>query len=37
LGWHVHPLDDPDAHHPCDPVSFETFLTEVETIRFPPA
>ena len=35
LGWHVHPLDEPDAHDPCDPVSFETFLTEVETLRFP--
>lgn len=32
--WHVHPLDDPDAHDPCDPVSFETFLAEVEALRF---
>jgi len=36
LGWHVHPLDEPDAHHLCDPVSFETFLTEVEALRFSP-
>jgi hypothetical protein len=34
LGWHVHPLDNPDAHAPCDPLSFETFLTEVEALRF---
>ena len=37
MGWHVHPLDDPDSHHLCDPISFETFLAEVETLRFPPA
>lgn len=23
IGWHVHPWDDPNTHHPCDPVSFE--------------
>ena len=34
MGWHVHPFDDPNAHNPCDPVSFETFLAEVEAIRF---
>jgi hypothetical protein len=34
MGWHVHPLDDPDAHQLCDPISFETFLAEVETLRF---
>ena len=37
MGWHVHPFDDPDAHNACDPVSFETFLAEVEAIRFSPA
>jgi hypothetical protein len=25
------------SHHLCDPISFETFLTEVETLRFPSA
>jgi hypothetical protein len=33
----LHPLDNPDSHHLCDPISFETFLTEVETLRFPSA
>lgn len=37
MGWHVHPLDNPDSHHLCDPISFETFLAEVETLRFPSA
>jgi len=35
MGWHVHPLDDPQSHHPCDPASFEQFLAEVERFRFP--
>lgn len=34
MGWHVHPLDSPEAHHLCDPVSFDTFLAEVEALRF---
>lgn len=34
MGWHAHPIDDPTAHHRCKPVSFETFLAEVETLRF---
>jgi hypothetical protein len=34
MGWHVHPSDNPEAHHPCEPVSFETFLAEVEALRF---
>ena len=34
MGWHVHPPGDPNAHRPCAPVSFETFLTEVESLRF---
>jgi hypothetical protein len=37
MGWHVHPLDNPEAHLPCPPVAFETFLAEVETLRFSPA
>lgn len=35
MGWHVHPADNPLAHIPCDPVSFEAFLAEVEALRFP--
>lgn len=34
IGWHVHPPGNPEAHHACSPVSFETFLAEVEAIRF---
>lgn len=34
MGWHVHPFDTPEDHIPCDPVSFETFLSEVEAHRF---
>jgi hypothetical protein len=35
MRWHMHPLDSPEAHHPCDPISFEGFLAEVESLRFP--
>ena len=31
VGWHRHPLDDPDQHVPCAPVRFEEFLADVET------
>jgi hypothetical protein len=34
VGWHVHPWDDPDAHLPCAPISFEAFLSEVQSERF---
>ncbi len=34
MGWHVHPLENPKAHRRCKPVDFETFLAEVETLRF---
>ncbi len=34
MGWHLHPLDNPKAHRLCAPVSFETFLAEVETLYF---
>ena len=33
IGWHVHPLDDPGAHYPCEPASFEEFLADVEPLR----
>ncbi len=35
-GWHVHPPDNPQVHRPCDPVSFETFLNEIDSLRFHP-
>lgn len=34
IGWHVHPVDDPQAHRPCTPVSFEELLAEVVALRF---
>jgi hypothetical protein len=34
IGWHVHPPDNPGAHYPCEPVSFEAFLADVELLRF---
>ncbi len=34
MGWHMHPLNNPKAHHRCKQVSFETFLAEVEMLRF---
>jgi hypothetical protein len=34
IGWHLHPIDNPQAHHPCEPVSFEEFLAEVELLRY---
>lgn len=36
MGWHVHPVDAPDAHRPCAPVSFEQFLVEVTGLRYGP-
>lgn len=30
IDWHVHPFGNPQAHEPCSPVDFETFLREVE-------
>jgi hypothetical protein len=35
MGWHVHPLNDPQSHLPCSSVSFEEFLAEIEAIHFP--
>lgn len=29
MGWHVHPFENPEDHHPCSPTDFETFLKEV--------
>jgi hypothetical protein len=34
IGWHMHPLADPQAHHPCPAVTFEEFLAEIVTLRF---
>ncbi len=34
VGWHVHPWNDPAAHRPCPPISFEAFLSEVRAERF---
>ncbi|GBC78366.1 hypothetical protein HRbin08_01855 [bacterium HR08] len=34
MGWHVHPAENPETHKPCDPVSFEESLAEVEALRF---
>lgn len=31
MGWHRHPWQDPAQHIPCAPVSWETFLLDVET------
>ena len=30
IGWHVHPLELPDNHLPCDPTDLLSFLREVE-------
>ena len=30
MGWHKHPLANPDQHETCAPVSFNEFLAEVE-------
>ncbi|MBI3330060.1 MAG: hypothetical protein HYZ81_25550 [Nitrospinae bacterium] len=30
-GWHLHPFDDPDRHVPCDAMSLESFLQQVDT------
>ena len=29
-GWHLHPFDNPESHHPCEEMSFESFLRQVE-------
>jgi hypothetical protein len=29
-GWHIHPFDSPESHHPCAEMSFEDFLRQVE-------
>jgi hypothetical protein len=29
-GWHLHIFDSAESHHPCDELSFESFLTQVE-------
>jgi len=34
IGWHVHPLASPLDHVPCNPVTFEEFLAEVELLHF---
>ena len=37
IGWHVHPINNPQDHIPCNPATFAEFLAEVELLRFPPA
>ena len=32
MGWHAHPIADPDSHQPCNEIDFQTFLREVETL-----
>jgi len=32
-GWHLHPFDMPESHRPCEEMSFETFLRQVEHHR----
>lgn len=29
-GWHVHPFDNPENHHPCEAMCFESFLQHLE-------
>ena len=29
-GWHLHPFDSPEIHHPCEEMSLENFLTHIE-------
>lgn len=29
-GWHLHPFGSPESHHPCEAMSFESFLRHVE-------
>jgi hypothetical protein len=29
-GWHTHPFDSPESHHPCEEMVFESFLRQVE-------
>jgi hypothetical protein len=28
--WHLHPFDNPESHGPCEEMSFESFLVQVE-------
>ena len=35
IGWHVHPLENPAGHAPCNATDFETFLREIEKIKQP--
>jgi hypothetical protein len=30
IGWHIHPLGDPDSHQPSEPVTIDAFLETVE-------
>jgi hypothetical protein len=30
MGWHVHPFEFPEQHLRCEPITFESFLREVE-------
>ena len=32
-GWHLHPFGSPEDHHPCEEISFEGFLRQVEENR----
>jgi hypothetical protein len=32
-GWHLHPIDNPETHWPCAPMSFDSFLQQVERER----
>jgi hypothetical protein len=29
-GWHLHPFASPESHHPCEEMSLENFLTQIE-------
>jgi len=29
-GWHLHPFDSPEIHLPCEEMSLENFLTQME-------
>jgi hypothetical protein len=29
-GWPLHPIDTPETHRPCAPMSFDSFLRQVE-------
>lgn len=30
IGWHIHPLDNPNSHQSSEPISFDAFLQIVE-------